>query len=115
MPEFCTSDGKGGCAKCSGSYIPCTLQNCPAPKYRLPANWQSFCNDAKPVAVPKTRPGANPLPLGDYTEAILSGLGVTKDKWVAVKKRFGAIPKCGCPERQKWLNDVGNWLATLLE
>jgi hypothetical protein len=49
--------------------------------------------------------------LGDYTEQLLSSLGVTKDRYSAAKKLFGLAPTCNCETRKEWLNKVGAWLG----
>jgi hypothetical protein len=54
----------------------------------------------------------NPTPgLGDYTEQMLSTIGVTKDRYAAVKEAFGLAPTCDCEVRKAWLNKVGAWLG----
>jgi hypothetical protein len=60
-------------------------------------------------ATPKRKRG-----LGDRTEQLLASLGVTKERYVEAKKRFGLPPTCDCPERREWLNRVGAWAAGLL-
>lgn len=49
--------------------------------------------------------------LGDYTEQLLSSIGVTKDRYRAAKELFGLAPTCNCESRQEWLNKVGTWLG----
>jgi hypothetical protein len=49
--------------------------------------------------------------LGDYTEQLLSSLGVTKDRYSAAKELFGLAPTCDCQVRKEWLNKVGAWLG----
>ncbi len=49
--------------------------------------------------------------LGDYTEQLLSSIGVTKDRYRAAKELFGLAPTCNCESRQQWLNTVGAWLG----
>ena len=44
--------------------------------------------------------------LGDLTERLLKSVGITEDKWVAVKERFGYAPTCACKKRKEWLNEV---------
>lgn len=50
-----------------------------------------------------------PLGLGDYTEQVLSAIGITKERYVAVKELFGLAPTCDCEERKAWLNRVSDW------
>jgi len=53
-------------------------------------------------AYPRAKPG-----LGDYVAAVLSAIGVTKQRVAAV---VGG--PCGCPERQAALNAAGaKWLG----
>lgn len=56
---------------------------------------------ARPI---RERPG-----LGDYTERLLASIGVTKDRYVALKEKFGLAPTCGCADRKAWLNKVSDW------
>lgn len=49
--------------------------------------------------------------LGDYTEQLLSSIGVTKDRYSAAKELFGLAPTCNCETRKEWLNKVGAWLG----
>lgn len=49
--------------------------------------------------------------LGDYTEQLLSTIGVTKDRYAAAKELFGLAPTCNCETRKAWLNKVGAWLG----
>lgn len=60
---------------------------------------------------PQRQYGANPLPLGDYTESMLASVGITKDRYAAAKESLGLAPTCGCAKRQEWLNRAGAWLA----
>lgn len=50
-----------------------------------------------------------PPGLGDYTEQLLTSIGVTKDRYVAAKQLFGLPPTCGCDARKEWLNRVSDW------
>jgi len=49
------------------------------------------------------------LPLGDWTEAGLSAIGITKER-VA---EWAGNPDCGCEKRKQWLNNLGGKLAAL--
>jgi hypothetical protein len=53
------------------------------------------------------------LPLGDYTERLLSSVGVTPDRYTAAKAALGMAPTCNCAKRKAWLNRAGEWLASL--
>ena len=49
--------------------------------------------------------------LGDSLETVLTTLGITKDRYVEVKKLFGLPPTCNCDQRREWLNKVGEWFS----
>jgi len=49
------------------------------------------------------------MPFGDWTEQMLSSIGVTKERYVEAKKLFGLPPTCGCLKRKEWLNNVSHW------
>jgi hypothetical protein len=49
--------------------------------------------------------------LGDNVERMLKTLGITAERYIEVKKRFGLPPTCNCAGRREWLNKVGRWLA----
>ena len=55
---------------------------------------------------------ARTLGLGDWTEQLLSSVGVTKERYIEAKERFGLAPTCGCADRQEWLNRVGRWVTS---
>lgn len=46
---------------------------------------------------------------GDGVTAALKKIGVTEERYKAVKELFGLPPTCGCPQRREWLNKVGRW------
>ena len=48
----------------------------------------------------------NPPGLGDRTAAILAKVGMTEEKYLAIKRRLGLKGKCNCPERQQALNRI---------
>ena len=48
--------------------------------------------------------------LGDLAEHLLASLGVTKEKYLAVKQACGLPPTCNCDARKEWLNRVSDWL-----
>jgi hypothetical protein len=56
--------------------------------------------------------------LGDHVESLLASIGVTKERYGAVKQNLGLEPACDCPDRQAWLNKWGdkvrNWWRSLL-
>ena len=47
------------------------------------------------------------LGLGDWAEKKLSAMGITQDRYIEIKKKFGLPPTCGCNKRKEWLNKVG--------
>ncbi len=48
-----------------------------------------------------------PSGLGDLAEAFFNSVGITEDRYRAVKVALHLDPKCGCAERKKWLNEMG--------
>jgi hypothetical protein len=54
---------------------------------------------------------ALPPGLGDLAEAFFSSLGITEERYRAVKVALELDPKCNCAERKKWLNAVGAQLG----
>jgi hypothetical protein len=53
------------------------------------------------------------LGLGDMTAAALSAVGLTKERYNALKREVG--PCQGCADRQEWLNKMGRKLAGFLK
>ena len=51
------------------------------------------------------------LELGDWVERRLKAAGITEERYIEIKKKFGLPPKCGCKKRKEWLNRVGRYLA----
>lgn len=49
--------------------------------------------------------------LGDRVESALTAVGVTKERWVAFKEKFGMLPTCNCESRQRALNQLGDELG----
>lgn len=41
---------------------------------------------------------------GDDLEHALNTLGITKERWMAIRERLHLDPKCNCQARQEWLN-----------
>lgn len=62
-------------------------------------------------------PGGKPAPVhvdnahgwGDSVTSALKKIGVTEERYKAVKEMFGLPPTCGCAKRREWLNAVGRW------
>lgn len=51
------------------------------------------------------------LGLGDRLEQWLKRVGITQERYVDVKKKFGLPPMCNCKARRKWFNKVGRYLG----
>ena len=49
-----------------------------------------------------TKPG-----LGDLAEAFFKSLGITEERYKAVKVKLHLDPHCNCADRKKWLNEMG--------
>ena len=58
--------------------------------------------------MPLPKPNERPK-LGDWTEQQLKRIGVTQERYVEAKKRFGLAPSCNCASRKAWLNKVSDW------
>ncbi len=56
----------------------------------------------KPVVVPVE------IGLGDWAEAGLKSLGITKERYRVIKEEFGLPPECDCDARKEWLNKVAS-------
>ncbi len=48
---------------------------------------------------------------GDKIEKQLQSLGITPEKYVAIKEKFGLPPTCYCKGRKAWLNKVGEYFS----
>jgi hypothetical protein len=46
---------------------------------------------------------------GDKVTTALKKIGITEERYVAVKEKFGLPPNCNCAGRREWLNKVGRW------
>ena len=51
-----------------------------------------------------------PAGLGDNVAVALGKTGITKERYLKLKKSLGLKPNCKCPWRQKVLNRVEKWL-----
>lgn len=49
--------------------------------------------------------------LGDLAEAFFKSLGITEERYQAVKVTLHLDPKCNCADRKRWLNEVGAQLG----
>lgn len=49
----------------------------------------------------------SPPGLGDLAEAFFKSVGITEDRYQAVKVKFHLDPDCNCADRRRWLNEVG--------
>ena len=65
-------------------------------------------NDFRPheVVQPAAKPG-----LGDLAEQFFKSLGITEERYKAVKVALHLDPKCNCADRRRWLNEVGQKLG----
>lgn len=45
--------------------------------------------------------------LGDLAESFFESLGITADRYRAVKVKLHLDPHCNCADRKRWLNEVG--------
>lgn len=59
----------------------------------------------------KVRPTRATKRLGDRVEFALTSVGVTKERWQAVKASLNLPPTCRCEARQKWLNKLDESLG----
>jgi hypothetical protein len=51
---------------------------------------------------------ANAAPgLGDLAAEFFASLGITEERYRAVKVKLHLDPKCNCADRRRWLNEVG--------
>ncbi len=55
---------------------------------------------------PAAKPG-----LGDLAEQFFRSLGITEERYKAVKVALHLDPKCNCADRRRWLNEVGQKLG----
>lgn len=46
--------------------------------------------------------------LGDRVEAALTAVGVTKERWISLKKALGLPPTCSCDSRKLYLDRLGD-------
>ena len=54
---------------------------------------------------------------GTRLALLLSRVGITKSRWAWLGRKFGWIGKdesCGCQDREKWLNSLGDRVARWL-
>jgi hypothetical protein len=57
---------------------------------------------------PEATPGLGDVPgLGDLAEAFFKSVGITEERYRAVKVTLHLDPKCNCADRRRWLNEVG--------
>jgi hypothetical protein len=49
--------------------------------------------------------------LGDLAEQFFQSLGITEERYKAVKVAMHLDPKCNCADRRRWLNEVGKELG----
>lgn len=64
---------------------------------------------AKPT---KRAPRSAPVErLGDKVGSALAAVGVTTERWKALKAAIGLPPTCNCPARREWLNRLDERLG----
>ncbi len=49
--------------------------------------------------------------LGDLAGEFFAALGVTEECYKALKVALHLDPKCGCADRRRWLNEMGDQLG----
>lgn len=47
---------------------------------------------------------------GDDLEQALTNLGITKERYIALKEALHLAPSCNCDARKQWLNDQSHKL-----
>lgn len=62
----------------------------------------------------KCRSVSPTLYLGDRVERWLAAVGITNRRIIAVKKRLGMKPTCGCQWRKEVLNRFDRWLRRMV-
>ncbi len=63
-------------------------------------------SDDSPQAAPEPKPG-----LGDLAGEFFVSLGISEDRYKAAKAVIYLDPTCGCADRRKWLNELGEQLG----
>jgi len=63
------------------------------------------------LATPQPSPdrAVDPEGWGDRVTVALKKIGITEERYKAVKEKFGLPPNCNCAGRREWLNKVGRW------
>lgn len=80
-------------------------------EWRLPENWQLVrCACGFVVS----REIGRHLGLGDLVAAALYRVGLSPERYMAVKAAVGLKRRCRCPKRQRQLNELGNKAAAVL-
>jgi hypothetical protein len=64
--------------------------------------------DTNHPAYPRKREEWKPIPIGDLVERGLTAIGITKERVEQWTRTEGKPGGCGCADRQRWLNEVGN-------
>jgi hypothetical protein len=68
--------------------------------------------DAREVASSDEATTEDPLRgLGDLAGEFFGTLGITEARYRAVKLALHLDPKCGCADRRRWLNEMGDRLG----
>jgi hypothetical protein len=53
----------------------------------------------------------SPAGLGDLAAEFFASLGITEERYKAMKVALDLDPMCGCADRRKWLNAMGKKLG----
>ena len=94
------------CRYCGAGMCEGVWQQCPAPRDCDP-NWFIAVHDRVPGQSYRAAQGRVAQGLGNYTEQLLTSIGITKELFIEAKQLFGLAPTCGCAKRREWLNRVG--------
>lgn len=65
----------------------------------------SVINELKSKGITPTANDQQLTGLGDVVESVLTGLGITQEKF----KEWFNLKECNCTERKKWLNNLFSW------
>lgn len=92
MKSTCQLGDDGNCTQCGKPVAEKLHRECSAKK-RSPAPKQQL-------------PG-----IGDLTKEFFGALGITEERYKAVKETLHLEPTCKCAARQEWLNAMGDELG----
>jgi hypothetical protein len=104
MVAFCM--GSPMCTECGAPHRDGVIQNCPSKRRTI----GKPCGEPPQVAIDTSvRVG-----LGDRIEAALTGIGITKERYVAFKEQFGLPPTCNCDGRKSNINDAERYMREVV-